>query len=194
MQTKNNTDIIINNKTININYMGNIDLIKTNKISVTGSRESTPEALKILENNVIKAVKKNYTIVSGYARGADETAHYTALKHNGNTIIVLPNGLNSFSVKNIYSNIWNWNNVLVISQFNNECGWLTKNAFIRNELIIDLSDIIISVHPGSKGGTFGATNYAFRQNKNIFITNTNSDGLKFYSNTIDVKDKFKLLD
>lgn len=179
---KQKTTILLDGKSKEINCMGNPDLLNTYKLSVTGSRASPERALDILRNNLRKAIKLKYTIVSGYANGADETAHYTSLQEpSGKTIIVLPNGLNGFFVKSVYKQVWDWNRVLVISEFSNDAPWTSSNAFQRNITIVDLSNAIISVHPNEKGGTFNATTLAFKKNKKVWITNSNSNGEKIFS-------------
>lgn len=173
------TSILINNKNTNIFYQGNAELLKNPSISVTGARKSTPLALSILEKR-LKSIASKYTVVSGYAAGADETAHLTALKSNGNTIVVLPNGLKAFYIKSCYKGFWDWNRVLVISQFPIDSPWSSSNAFKRNEVIVGLSPKIISVHPGLKGGTYNATMMAIKWKKEIWVTESNSDGFDYF--------------
>lgn len=177
---KQKTQIILKEKTFDISYLGNIDLLNTTKISVTGTRKPTELALDILIKFLNKSVPK-YTIVSGYANGSDEMAHYKALQYPvGKTIIVLPTGIDKFFIKTFYKQVWDWNKVLVVSQFRDNSEWSSSNAFARNELIVLLSDNIISVHPGMKGGTYNATLLALKYKKKIWITDSNSDGLNFF--------------
>lgn len=177
---KQKTQLILNKQIFNVSYLGNIDLLNTTKISVTGTRKPTELALDILIKYLTKLVPK-YTIVSGYANGSDEMAHYKALQYpSGKTIIILPTGINHFYVKSFYKQVWDWKKALVLSQFPDNSEWSSRNAFARNELIVLLSDNIISVHPGMKGGTFNATQLALKYKKKIWITDSNSDGLNFF--------------
>lgn len=173
------TSIKINEKDLPIYYFGNVSLLQNPSISVTGSRKSSDLALEILKTR-IKSIAKKYTVVSGYANGADEAAHLTALQNDGTTIIVLPTGLKTFYIKSIYKSCWDWNRVLVISQFDINSPWSSFNAFKRNEVIVGLSSKIISVHPGLSGGTYNATNMALKTNKQIWVTDSKSDGVELF--------------
>ena len=62
-------------------------------IAVVGSRLMTPRGEILTKKFVKEFVKKDYTIVSGLARGIDTVAHQTALREGGRTIAVLGSGL-----------------------------------------------------------------------------------------------------
>lgn len=63
---------------------------------------------------------------------------------------VLPEGINHFRIKKILAGFWDWNRVLVISQFEPEDSWQTFRAMTRNQLIIALSHAMVVIEASEK--------------------------------------------
>ncbi len=62
-------------------------------VAVVGSRRATDYGLRLCRTLTRGLVEKGFTILSGMARGIDQTAHRTALKFGGRTIGVMGCGL-----------------------------------------------------------------------------------------------------
>ncbi len=139
-----------------IHYIGNQDLLKEKTLGFCGSRDASEKGLGAAVDCARQAVEKGLTIVSGYARGIDSLVHQTALKEGGGTIAVLPQGLDHFRIRAEIKEHWDWDRVLVLSQFPNEAIWRAGRAMQRNELIIRLSDAMILIEAREKGGTISA--------------------------------------
>ena len=137
---------------------GNIDLLKADTIGFCGSRKSSPEGLDFVKNCAKQAVKSGLTVVSGNAAGVDFKAHYHALEAGGSTILVLPEGISHFRIKRALKPVWDWDweRVLVVSQFEMDDVWTSYRAMERNQVIIGLSKAIVVVEAGEKGGTMDA--------------------------------------
>lgn len=75
---------------------GNADLLKARCIGIVGARDSCDAALAFTQNIAQKAVSQGFSAVSGYARGADRKALEAALRCGGSSIIVLPQGIETF--------------------------------------------------------------------------------------------------
>ncbi len=139
-----------------ISYIGNIELLKNKTIGFCGARKASDNGLNVAEDISKQVSKKNITIVSGYASGIDQKTHYEALKNGGSTIIVIPNGINKFKIKKDLKEVWDWNRILVISEFRTDAIWSASRAMQRNSTIIALSNIMILIEAKEKGGSIDA--------------------------------------
>lgn len=152
-----------------LSIIGNEALLNKKKVAFSGSRNVSDKGIKITEETVESLVKEDVVIVSGYAKGVDFSAHYTALKHGGSTIIVLPEGINHFRIKSELKDVWDWDRVLVISEFQPHEKWMASRAMKRNLTIIALSDAVVVVEAGATGGSIDAGNKTLEKNKALFV-------------------------
>jgi DNA processing protein len=152
-----------------LSVIGNKELLHQKKVAFSGSRNVSEKGIKITEDAVTELIKQNIAIVSGYAKGVDFTAHYTALKNGGTTIIVLPEGINHFSIKKEFKDVWDWDRILVISEFKPIEKWMASRAMNRNKTIIALSDVIMVVEAGETGGSLDAGHKTLEMNKALFV-------------------------
>ena len=142
--------------------LGNLDLFNSVGIGFCGSRHASNKGISVAKDCVEQLVEKNYSIVSGNASGIDFTTHFTALKNSGNTILVLPEGINNFKIKKDLETIWNWERTLVISEFHPDAIWRSYQAMQRNSTIIALSQAMIVIEARENGGTLEAGKTALR--------------------------------
>lgn len=151
-----------------LSLIGNQELLNLNKVGFCGSRKASDKGLEVAKDCAIQLSELNITIVSGYASGVDMQTHYWTLKNGGKTIIVLPEGINKFYIKKELREVWDWNRVLVISEFEPNSIWSTARAMQRNNTIIALSDAMILIEAGEKGGSIDAGNKTLRLKKFLF--------------------------
>lgn len=152
-----------------LSVIGNVDLLQRKTVAFSGSRNVSEKGIKITEDAADILAEQGVCIVSGYAKGVDFTAHYTALKRGGSTIIVLPEGINHFRIKRELKDVWDWNRVLVISEFQPHEKWMASRAMKRNSTIIGLSDVIVVVEAGATGGSFDAGEKTLQSGKYLFV-------------------------
>src|SRR5690606_12571320 len=100
-----------------LSIIGNEALLNKKKVAFSVSRNVSENGIMITEDLVEYVLKQDVVIVSEYAKGVDFSAHYTAFKHGGSTIIVHLEGINHFRIKRELNVVWEWNGVLVISEF-----------------------------------------------------------------------------
>lgn len=72
---------------------GDLDSLKRATLSVVGTRKPSLDGQRAATDLTHAAVGLGFTIVSGLALGIDGVAHQAALSAKGNTIAVLPSGL-----------------------------------------------------------------------------------------------------
>ena len=102
------------------------------------------------------AASQGLVSVSGYARGVNMATHVAALQAGGTTIIVLPEGINHFTVKREIASVWDPSRTLVVSQFSPTQTWNTGGAMARNSVIVGLSLALVVVEAGERGGTLAS--------------------------------------
>ncbi|MCY4779086.1 DNA-processing protein DprA [Sphingobacterium sp. UT-1RO-CII-1] len=152
-----------------LSVIGNKDLLIKKKVAFSGSRNVSDKGIKITEDTVTALIAEDVVIVSGYAKGVDFAAHYTALKNGGSTIIVLPEGINHFRIKKEFREVWDWERVLVISEFQPFEKWMASRAMKRNATIIGLSDVVMVIEAGATGGSLDAGHKTLDMNKALFV-------------------------
>ncbi|MGO9604803.1 MAG: DNA-processing protein DprA [Candidatus Binataceae bacterium] len=75
-------------------YRGSLDAESdARSVAVVGTREASPEGMKLSAKMSRLLVEQKITVLSGLARGVDTAAHTAALDSDGRTIAVLGSGL-----------------------------------------------------------------------------------------------------
>ena len=137
---------------------GNQLLLDRGGLAVVGSRNAADDDLQYTRELGTAAANEGFSIVSGGARGVDETAMLGALESEGTAVGVLADSLLRACSSAKYRRHLLANNLVLISTFHPEAGFNSGNAMQRNKYIYCLSDAAVVVHSGVKGGTWnGAT-------------------------------------
>lgn len=153
-----------------LSMVGNINLLNNRKIGFSGSRKVSEKGIAITRDCTEQLSNdKSVSIVSGYAKGVDREAHYCALKSGGSTIIVLPSGICSFYVRQDLKDVWDWDRVLVISEYLPNDKWSVARAMNRNNTIIGLSDAMVVIEAGLTGGSLDAGLRTLADNKPLYV-------------------------
>lgn len=152
-----------------LTYKGNLQLIDYDSVGFCGSRQASTKGISVAQDCAEQLVAHSISILSGYAAGVDQATHYSALKYGGSTIIVLPESILNFSIRNNLKEVWDWNRVLVISEFSLNAIWTTSRAMLRNSTIISLSDIMILIESSKNGGSMDAGRKTLGLNKKLFV-------------------------
>ena len=155
---------------------GNKSLLHDDTIAIVGSRKADNISLEFTKNIAINATKKYQCVVSGGAKGVDQTALDESIKANGHSILILPQGILTASslMKKYYKHIIE-GNLLVLSTFFPKAPWSTGLAMGRNKYIYGLSKEIYVAQSDSKGGTWSGVLEGLKANRLIYIRNPNKD-------------------
>lgn len=154
---------------------GNQDLITRHSVSFCGARNASEKGIEAAVLCARTACKKDFVVTSGNARGVDRATHREALAGGGSTILVLPEGLDHFRIASELKDVWDWDRVLVVSQFEPRTVWRAYNAMHRNKVIMALSCAMIVVEAGEKGGTRAAGEEALRLSIPLFAVDYGFD-------------------
>jgi DNA processing protein len=165
--------------------MGNFELMYSKGVGFCGSRNASDAGLIVAADCAKQLSEHKLTIISGYASGVDMASHEAALSCGGTTIIILPEGIDHFRIKKTIKDIWDWNRVAVISYFPRNAVWRADRAMERNKAIVSLSDAVIVLEAGDRGGTLNAGFRALEMRKPLFVA--------FFENMADGREGNKQL-
>ena len=138
---------------------GDIDLFDTEGIAIVGSRNADTESLVFARNVGRLSADFGLTVVSGGAKGIDQSATGGVIDADGCAIAVLANGLYRAAIASENRILISDDRLLLISPFDPGAGFNVGNAMGRNKLIFALSNAGLAVESEyNKGGTWaGAT-------------------------------------
>ncbi|MDI9358446.1 MAG: DNA-processing protein DprA [Phycisphaerales bacterium] len=149
---------------------GNKQLLQEKSIAIVGSRDASEIALTCTDNIAKLASKEYKVVVSGFARGVDKQALDSAIKYKGQSVIVLPQGIMTFSsgFKDYYKQIID-GDVLVLSTFFPKTPWKVELAMARNAIIYGLANEIYVAESADKGGTWSGVLDGLKKNRIIYV-------------------------
>ena len=123
------------------------------RIAVVGSRNANAGDLCFAKNLGGKAATEGISVVSGGARGIDESAMFGAISAGGSIIGVIADNLLKAATSAKWREGIKDDHVLLLSPFYPESGFSRGNAMARNKYIYCLSDTSVVVCSGKTGGT-----------------------------------------
>lgn len=132
---------------------GNKALLNAGGLAVIGSRNASDPDLAFTDQIGAKAASENIAIVSGGARGVDETVMTGAMRQGGMVIGVMADRLLRAATSSKWRKGLMEGRVVLVSPFYPEAGFNVGNAMARNKYIYCLADSALVIHSGKKGGT-----------------------------------------
>ena len=152
---------------------GNLKILNNKSVGIVGSRMATDYGKNVARDISKKIADKDYTIISGLARGIDKYAHLGALDSKiGKTIAILGTGVEEENIyplenKKIYERILEEGGV-IMSEYPVNTKPISYNFPARNRIISGLSDKIIVVEADLKSGSLITVDYALEQGKEVW--------------------------
>jgi DNA processing protein len=150
-------------------YKGNTDLNNDKIISIVGTRHATEYGRDMCRRIVEGLSGSNVLVISGLAYGIDTWSHKAAMEFNLPTVAALGHGLDR-----IYPNT---NKPLaekmlanggLITEFMSQTKPDRENFPMRNRIIAGMSDAVIVVEAGAKGGALITADLANSYNRDVF--------------------------
>ena len=153
-------------------YRGNLDCLKSECVSVVGTRRATYSARQASFNFARDAGDNGQTVVSGLAFGIDIESHKGALSsRNGKTAAVLPGGIDTIipsahtkiAVKIIE------NGGVILSEYTPGTPAVAFRFVQRDRLIAALSPATVVVQAPAGSGAMITANFALDYNRYVFF-------------------------
>ncbi len=142
---------------------GNRDSLNRGGLAVVGSRKANLQDLDFSRAIGAMAASKGVQVISGGAKGVDESAMLEALKLGGNVIGVVAESLMKVIRSLKYRQYLEGGGLVLVSPFNPEAGFSVAQAMGRNKLIYCLSNVGFVVQSETKGGTWSGANENLRK-------------------------------
>lgn len=134
---------------------GNRQLLDQGGIAIIGSRHASSEDLAFTTDLGADVALQGLSVISGGARGVDETAMLGALRREGTVVGVLADNLLRAAVSAKFRPSLLDGNLTLISPFNPEAGFDVGNAMARNKYIYCLADAAVVIAADKEqGGTW----------------------------------------
>ena len=150
-------------------YKGQADLNHSRIISVIGTRNHTEYGKQVTEKLVKDLSEHHVLILSGLAFGIDAIAHKAALKNNIPTVGVLAHGLDqvyppehTYLAKEMLKS-----NGGLLTEFRSHSKPDKHNFPSRNRIVAGMSDAVIVVETGIKGGSMITVELGNGYNKDV---------------------------
>lgn len=152
------------------------------KLAIVGSRSILNYTKYVLEDLFSELKQFNFTIVSGGMYGVDILSHNLALEHNLNTIVVLPQGIESYKKSSLFNQLKlkeRKENYLLLSKYQAEVLPRKYTFLERNKVISNISSSVIVAQAGIKSGSFSTGLYSLRNSKKVFCPPFRLDDIQF---------------
>lgn len=148
---------------------GEMDLNHHRMVGIVGTRKPTEYGTLMTERIVDGLQSYDAVIVSGMAYGIDTMAHRRSVENNMATIGVLGHGLDRIYpfVNRDMANRMIKNGGL-LTEFPSGTNPDRENFPMRNRIIAALSDAVLVVESGEKGGSIITAEFANAYNKDVF--------------------------
>jgi len=149
---------------------GDRTLLDTPMVALVGSRDLQPSNREFAREVGSQAAKQGITLVSGNARGADQTAQEACLQAGGKVICVISDALEQQPVRE---------NVLYICEDGYDLAFSAQRALSRNRVIHALGYMtFVAQCANGQGGTWQGTLQNLKQNYSpVFCFDDGSDAM-----------------
>lgn len=152
--------------------VGNQNLLNNGGLGVVGSRDIDEEAVEYTRYIVQKCAQEEIQIISGGARGIDQTSMLESLKVGGKVVGILADSLAKNAVTKKYREFIKSQQLTLISTYDPSAGFSVGNAMGRNKYIYALSDYTLVVNSSiGQGGTWNGAIEALNKIKDtpVFV-------------------------
>ena len=150
---------------------GDLSLLELPAIALVGSRELRQENMEFASRAGFEAARQGYVLVSGNARGADQTAQQAALEAGGKVISVVADSLERHPLRK---------NILYLAEDSYDLAFSSLRALRRNRIIHCLGrSVLVAQSALGKGGTWDGTAKNLQQGWSpVFCFNDGSAGIR----------------
>ncbi len=150
-------------------FHGNSDIIKTKKLAILSDHNASQRGYHIAYHAAAISALHSITVVSGLAKGPQTMAHRGAVEAGGNTIVLLPMGMNALTIPDVLKDTVNMVQWLFISPFEPDEEYALYNSYIRNSLIAAMVDALLIIETAHNAGSFEAAKSACKYKTPLFV-------------------------
>ena len=138
-------------------------------VGIVGATRASARARDIAWGLAMRLARAGVTVVSGYARGIDNSAHLGALDTGGRTTICLPCGIRRLEARPDWPPFGRvFEQGCALSEQPPDHEWSAEAALNRNRLIAALSRALIVVETRPKGGAMNTFDHAVELGRPAF--------------------------
>ncbi|MCC2678941.1 MAG: Smf family processing protein [Pseudobdellovibrio sp.] len=154
-----------------LEYIGDPFWMSRPMMSVVGAREIEDSTERWMNFHLSEFLKQepDVCVVSGGARGVDQTAHVVALKERNPTIIVLPTGLNQLYPAELkqFRKLNAKAPLTFLSEFENHQQIQRAHFYFRNRLIAALGEFTLVTQATLKSGSMLTVHHCLQNGKPV---------------------------
>lgn len=165
-------------------------LAKREMVACVGSRAIREPYASRLTAFTAFCTNAGFGVASGFATGADRIGHEVAYRRGGETVLVMPSGLDRpFPPENrdLWDELLRYDRATMVSEFPLGTSANALNLRKRNKLIVAFARSVLIAQSASKGGAMNAYRFAIEQRKSFatFQPDSASDDVSGNAEMVD---------
>ena len=171
------------------------DVLGKKKIGVIGTRKATSYGKGIAKRFAERLVRSQAVIVSGGAYGIDATAHQSALDAGGETIAILPTGIDQYypaAHTALFERICK--NGCLVSPYAVASKWHAGRPVLRNYVLASLCHALVVIEAPQRSGALMTAGFANELGKEVFVVPANIDHPNFQGSHHLIREGATLVD
>ncbi len=148
--------------------VGQQDLLERGGLAIVGSRNISQEEIDYTHQVIKICVDQNIQVISGGARGIDQTSMLGTLQASGTVVGILADSLIKTALNKKYRSSIAEGKLSLLSPCDPDAGFNVGNAMGRNKYIYALADYALVVTSDyEKGGTWAGAKEALEKIKDV---------------------------
>ncbi len=149
---------------------GSSDVLNVKGVAIIGESKISSRGEFIAYSAARELASRNINVISGFANGADLTAHRGALEHGGITTAFVPYGILKLNIPESIKHVYDPARMAAVSIFPPGHTPDMYAAYIRNRVICALANAVFIVEAPEEGGIFEAAKSAHALNIPLYTT------------------------
>lgn len=149
--------------------MGAVSLLDQPGAAVVGARTASPAALEVARQCGGIVARRGTVLISGGADGVDWAAHVGALEAGGSTVLVMPQGVQTYDAPERILDAAETGRALLLSEWPPAQPWATFAAVARNATMAALARFTVVIEPKSRGGSLRTGEKALGYGRPVYV-------------------------
>lgn len=149
-------------------------------VGVIGSRHPSQYGLDVTETMASSLAEGDAVVVSGGALGIDSSAHVSAMKSGGKTLLILGCGLGyPYLAENEPMRRSISENGALVSEYPPDTPPFASSFTKRNRITAGICDGVLVIEAGKRSGSLSTANAVIRYNRDLFVVTGDARGNSF---------------